>query len=116
MDEPFRKKMQQRLTDIRAQILDNIQHENADFVDATSNDSVKDSVDLATNDMDIRLLETLGTQDVKRLKKVEAAIGRIRNGRFGLCAKCNKKVDQERLEAIPYAALCIDCQKGKEGH
>lgn len=115
MDEPFREKMQQRLTKIRAEILENIQHESADFADATSNDSVKDSVDLASNDVDIRLLETLGSQDVKRLKKVEAAIGRIRNGRFGLCAKCHKKVDQERLEAIPYAAFCINCQKGREG-
>lgn len=116
MDEPFREKMQRRLTDMRAQILENILRESADFIDATSNDSVKDSVDLASNDIDIHLLETLGTQDIRRLKKVEAAIGRIRNGRFGLCAKCSKKVDHERLEAIPYAAFCINCQKGREGH
>ena len=116
MEEEFRQKMHQQLIDMRSQILDNISAENADFMDAAKNDSVKDSVDLASNDIDIRLLETIGAQDVNRLKKVEAAIGRINNDRFGLCVKCNKKVDQERLQAIPYAALCIDCQKGSESH
>ncbi|WGK69686.1 TraR/DksA family transcriptional regulator [Candidatus Haliotispira prima] len=114
MEEQFRQKMYQRLINMRAQILENILAENADFMDATSNDSVKDSVDLASNDIDIRLLETIGAQDVNRLKKVEATIGRINNDRFGLCVKCTKKIDEERLEAIPYAALCIDCQKGSE--
>ncbi len=114
MEELFRQKMRQQLIDMRAQILENILAESADFMDAASNDSVKDSVDLASNDVDIRLLETIGTQDVNRLKKVEAAIGRINNGRFGLCVKCGKKIDEERLTAIPYAPLCIHCQKGSE--
>ncbi len=115
MEEQFRQKMLQRLNEMRAQILENILSESADFLDAASNDSVKDSVDLASNDIDIRLLEALGTQDVNRLNKVEAAIGRINNGRFGLCVKCGAKIDEERLIAIPYAPLCIDCQKGSEG-
>ncbi|XP_061168726.1 uncharacterized protein aq_250-like [Saccostrea echinata] len=114
MEEQFRQKMYQQLMDMRSQILENILAESADFMAATSNDAVKDSVDLAANDVDIRLLETIGTQDVNRLKKVEAAIGRINNGRFGLCAKCSKKIDEERLRAIPYAPFCIHCQKGSE--
>ena len=114
MEEQFRQKISQQLADMRAQILGNILAESADFIDATRNDSVKDSVDLASNDIDIRLLETIGTQDVNRLKKVEAAIGRMNNGRFGLCVKCTKKIDEQRLLAIPYAALCIDCQKISE--
>ncbi len=114
MEKEFLQKMHRQLMDMRSQILENILAENADFMDAAKNDSVKDTVDLASNDIDIRLLETIGTQDVNRLKKVEAAIGRINNDRFGLCVKCNKKIDQQRLQAIPYAALCIDCQKGSE--
>ncbi|MEM9424711.1 MAG: TraR/DksA family transcriptional regulator [Spirochaetota bacterium] len=116
MEEQFRQKMYQQLLDMRMEIMRNISAENEDFMAAAQNDSVKDSVDLASNDIDIRLLETIGTQDVNRLKKVEAAIGRFNNDRFGLCVKCTKKIDAARLTAIPYAALCIDCQKGSESH
>ena len=114
MEDSFRQKMYQQLRNMRAQILENISAESADFMDAACNDSVKDSVDVASNDTDIRLLDVLGTQDVNRLQKIEAAIGRMNNDRFGICIKCAKKIDEERLSAIPYVALCIECQKGSE--
>ena len=44
------------------------------------------------------------------LTQVEAAIERIDQGRYGICARCGKKIAPERLEALPYAIYDIDCQ------
>jgi len=74
----------------------------------------KDVADVASDDIDRKMIEALGTQDIKRLKAIDAALTRINQGRYGLCMSCGKKIPEERLRAIPYAVLCIDCQKNEE--
>ena len=48
------------------------------------------------------------------LKQVKTALKRFENGTYGLCVECNKPIDTARLKAIPYAELCIDCQRRRE--
>jgi RNA polymerase-binding protein DksA len=45
------------------------------------------------------------------LGAVRQALERIENGTFGTCVRCGKQIAEERLEAIPYATRCIDCQR-----
>ena len=47
----------------------------------------------------------------QQLELVDAALGRIDNGTFGTCLRCGNPIAAERLEALPWAALCIDCQR-----
>ena len=42
------------------------------------------------------------------LGEIDAALRRIEEGTFGTCAVCGKPIGEERLEAVPYAKLCID--------
>jgi DnaK suppressor protein len=42
------------------------------------------------------------------LDEIDAALGRIESGTYGICAVCGRPIDEERLEAVPYAKLCID--------
>lgn len=44
------------------------------------------------------------------LAQVDAALGRIENGTYGKCVRCGQEINPKRLEALPYAALCINCQ------
>ena len=46
-----------------------------------------------------------------RLAEVEKAIKRIDDRTYGICTDCGKMILPERLEALPYAQLCIDCQR-----
>jgi RNA polymerase-binding transcription factor len=46
-----------------------------------------------------------------RLAEVEKAIKRIDERTYGICTNCGKMILPERLEALPYAQLCIDCQR-----
>jgi DnaK suppressor protein len=48
------------------------------------------------------------------LSEIDAALGRIEEGTFGLCAVCGAQIDEERLEAVPYATLCIDDKRTLE--
>jgi RNA polymerase-binding protein DksA len=47
----------------------------------------------------------------RALADVEAALGRLDAGTYGACTNCHRPIADERLEALPWAALCIDCQR-----
>lgn len=45
------------------------------------------------------------------LHKVEKALARIEAGEYGLCESCGKEIPVARLDALPYATLCVDCAR-----
>ncbi len=48
------------------------------------------------------------------LSQVNAALTRIADGTYGTCINCGKEIAPRRLEALPYATLCIECQAQAE--
>jgi DnaK suppressor protein len=46
----------------------------------------------------------------QQLELVDAALARLEDGTFGTCLRCGKAIAPARLEALPWAAHCIDCQ------
>lgn len=48
-----------------------------------------------------------------KLKNVKNALIRIEKGTYGQCAACGKEINPERLEALPSATLCVECQNKK---
>ena len=48
------------------------------------------------------------------IAEVEAALVRIEDGTYGTCAVCGKPIAKERLEAVPWATLCIDDKRAQE--
>ena len=48
------------------------------------------------------------------LLQIEEALRRIDNGAFGSCTSCSKPIGDLRLNAIPWARYCIDCQELEE--
>jgi DnaK suppressor protein len=53
----------------------------------------------------------LRERNEQHLAQVEAALRRHDSGSFGACTSCGRPIPAERLEAIPWAAHCIDCQR-----
>ena len=53
----------------------------------------------------------LRDRNEQHLGQVDAALARLDEGTFGACVSCGRPIAPERLEAIPWAALCIDCQR-----
>jgi RNA polymerase-binding protein DksA len=114
MEKDFTDRMRELLVAQKRQILETLVATNADFRAIVEEMDPKDFADVASDDVDRKMIEALGSQDIKRIKAIDAALSRIQQGRYGLCSKCGKKIPSERLEAIPYAVLCIECQKGEE--
>jgi RNA polymerase-binding protein DksA len=53
----------------------------------------------------------LRDKDEQHLEAVDAALARLDAGTFGSCVRCGRPIAPERLEALPWAAHCIDCQR-----
>jgi DnaK suppressor protein len=48
------------------------------------------------------------------LVEIDAALGRIDDGTYGTCAVCGRPIEPGRLEAVPYASLCIEDKRAQE--
>ncbi len=114
MDQAFVKRMEQALLKEKEEIIQTLMSEDEDFEALVKDMDPKDLADIAADDIDRSTLEVLSARDSKRLKLIDSALSRIRNGRYGICIKCNKKIPETRLEAIPYALMCIECQTSDE--
>jgi RNA polymerase-binding protein DksA len=58
---------------------------------------------------------TLGENSGQVLAAIDAALKRIDEGTYGTCVSCGEQIRYERLEATPWASLCIDCKRKAEG-
>ena len=54
-------------------------------------------------------LERLEASALKELGAIDAALGRIAAGTYGICVKCGREISQERLKAVPYTPFCREC-------
>lgn len=61
----------------------------------------------------------LTTRNLERqsevLRRVQAALGRIAEGTYGTCLECDEEISHKRLQAMPWATLCIGCQESADG-
>jgi len=77
-----------------------------------SNDSpTEDIVDRANNAYSRELNFSISDAERTLLLQVEEALERIEKGTYGACAHCGSPIPRPRLDAIPWARLCIDCQE-----
>jgi RNA polymerase-binding transcription factor DksA len=54
---------------------------------------------------------TLAARLEATLEQVESALERLDDGTYGQCVRCEREISPDRLMALPYASLCIDCQE-----
>lgn len=114
VDKDFKVKMKQSLLDLKEHILEHLASESEEFQELIEDLKPKDLADIAADDIDRTTLEALGSQELKRLRLIDSALTRIGNGHYGMCMSCGKKIPTERLEAIPYALLCVECKSSEE--
>lgn len=114
MEKELIEKMKQALLDLKTEIIEQLMTNSNDFRQIVESMEAKDVVDIASDDIDRRMLDAVGTKDLNRLKLIDSALTRIEQGKYGLCMKCGKRIPKERLKAIPYALLCIDCKSADE--
>jgi DnaK suppressor protein len=114
MEKAFQEKMKQSLLEMKEEIIKNLISENEAFKSIIDDMDPKDLADVAADDIDRKTLEALSTSDIRRLRLIDNALVRMENGKYGACMSCNTKIPKERLDAIPYALMCIKCKTSDE--
>jgi DnaK suppressor protein len=76
----------------------------------TGGDVVDAALDAAQDEISSQLAEV----ESRELANIERALVRIRSGNYGDCEFCGEKIPLARLNALPYATSCIDCQRAAE--
>jgi RNA polymerase-binding protein DksA len=71
--------------------------------------------DMGTDSFEQEMSLGLMENESDELEEIQEAFERIQDGSFGLCENCKKKIPKERLKAIPYTRLCVNCKKKEEG-
>lgn len=66
--------------------------------------------DMATEVSEIAIGRALEANEISMLDKINDALRYIDEGSYGKCKSCGKDIDEERLEFLPYAENCINCQ------
>lgn len=114
MNKHFTDEMREKLVGLKKEIFEHLAAEDMEFRQILHDEDHKDAGDIATDDIDKKILETLGVQEQRRLNQIESALLQIQNGRYGKCISCGSKIPEGRLRAIPYALMCLDCKARDE--
>ena len=77
-------------------------------------DDLPDEIDLASSEYNQSMVFRLRDREKFLLKKIDKALGRIDDGSFGICERCEEEISIKRLEARPVTTLCIRCKEEQE--
>ena len=102
-----------------ASALENLHKENSRSLEDETGELVSGSADqhladTATETVEREIGNTLEEHDERLLGAIDAALQRIEDGTYGKCVNCGAPIPEERLEAMPWATLCIDCKRKEE--
>jgi len=76
----------------------------------TGGDVVDAALDASQDEISSKLAEV----ESRELAQIEGALEKIRQGNYGECEICQGKIPLARLNALPYATTCIECQRAAE--
>jgi DnaK suppressor protein len=77
-------------------------------------ESARDVGDQALMDLDRELGISLMEMRNRRRQAIDEALTRLSEGTYGICAECGVEISEKRLEAVPFAKLCVECQSRQE--
>jgi DnaK suppressor protein len=107
------KHFENLLLDQLRQYTEQIRTDQAAALEA-NDDGVKDSVDLSVQDLQKEIALRLGEKSSQAVADIDQALLRIKEGTYGICARCGKPIDERRLEAMPTARYDAACKAAIE--
>lgn len=77
-------------------------------------ESARDVGDQALMDLERELGISLMEMRNRRRQSIDEALTRLHEGTYGVCADCGIEISEKRLQAVPFAKLCVECQSREE--
>jgi DnaK suppressor protein len=107
------------LLDHRKQVTDALEYlhsENPGTISDETDEVTTDNhlADVATVTYDRELDYSLEESSEELLREIDDALQRINKGTYGICENRGEQISPERLEAVPWTRLCIDCKRLEE--
>jgi DnaK suppressor protein len=109
-------KLYARLKARRSELTRLIREELRDLGHGAHGPGGGDDVDLAADTAKTEMTSQLAQIESRELVQIDRALRRLRDGTYGTCESCGKKIPVARLNALPYTTSCIECQREKEDH
>jgi RNA polymerase-binding protein DksA len=100
----------ERLERSRSEILEDMQHLRVDLRNMAEPSADEADLDAYEREKTLALIQTLE----RKVDSIDHALRLARNGTYGTCESCGERIDPARLEILPEATLCLNCQRQKE--
>jgi DnaK suppressor protein len=121
MNKRERKKFEKLLVAMREKKLEYIAMLRELAISRTQRDASGDisaftshPADISTESDEREKVASLITRETQSLKELDAALERIRDASYGKCDICGGDIPPARLQALPFATLCVKCQAEAE--
>lgn len=89
-------------------------HKNRESTNNFHFNEVGDSADIAADSYEKEFLFELTDKEQKLLNTIEKALRKIDNKTYGVCEECKGRITIDRLKAVPFTSLCVECQAKRE--
>lgn len=109
----FLKQAKDRLLDMKSQVTSGIRADLKEGREGQKDDGM-DTYDVATEERDREISMIISDRDRQKLVAIEEALERIEEGTYGICDSCEEEIPVERLKAMPFTRLCVQCQSERE--
>ncbi len=94
-----------------------ILNKNIDFMHNRKDFSLfskADEAEIANHDIEVSMTYQIQERDRELIMKIDKALSKMSHGSFGECESCGAEITTGRLNARPFAELCIECQEEQE--
>ena len=107
------KEVTQKLKEAKARILQEVS-EKVRSESNTQKFEIGDIYDIASNERERELNLMFGDRDRGKLAEIEDALERIKDNTYGGCEECGEPIAENRLRALPFTRVCVECQSKQE--
>ncbi len=109
-----RNYFKKKLIEKRAELISIVQKTESYGRELNSEGEAMDIADKASSSYTKEFMFSKSDGDRQLLQEVVDALARTENKDFGECSNCGEPVERKRLEAVPWASLCLSCQEEAE--
>jgi RNA polymerase-binding protein DksA len=121
MNKRLLKQMKKRLEKLRGSLSHGLQQLSENNLNRSQRESSGDlsgysyhMADVGTDNFGREMELNIASSENERIRLIEEALEKIEDGTYGDCIACEGKINIERLKAVPYARLCIECARELE--
>lgn len=107
------QELKKRLLERKETILKKMRQYYEESQEVESN-IAQDAVDRAESSYTKEFLLSLTDAEREQLSLINEALRRLARGNYGMCQSCGQPITKKRLEIVPWAPLCVECQQKKE--